>query len=223
MNWRDKLPQLEGFPLVPCGAGTKYKSPVDPKTGDGLKAWQTAAYTPAEIAAMNGVVKCVGTRCGPDAGNLCILDIDGESAIQVCKDAECSSRETGWTIHRTTSKDRLKVAFYIPEGLLQFFHDDKGNPVGKCVLTTKQAVYELDDDGNPTRDEAGRCIKLEDAEQLELFFATGQCIVLGEHVESGGQYQWHGSPAEIDEPTPEWCEILLKVLDAGSQSRRTPQ
>ena len=113
--------QVAATRRLPIGAvwrGTKYKSPIDPKTGKGLNAWQTVAYTPAEIAAMNGVVKCVGTRCGPDAGNLCILDIDGESAIRVCKDAECSSRETGG---RSTTTSKAKVAFSSPKDCCSSF------------------------------------------------------------------------------------------------------
>ena len=27
MTWREKLPELEGLPLLPCGAGEKWKAP----------------------------------------------------------------------------------------------------------------------------------------------------------------------------------------------------
>ena len=51
-NWRSLLPQLEGWPLIPVGAGTDCKAPVDPGTGKGLKDWQSAAFTPDQIARL---------------------------------------------------------------------------------------------------------------------------------------------------------------------------
>ena len=70
MHGRELLPKLEGLPLLPCGAGEKYKAPI-------VEDWPKKSFTPAQIAEFNGQVTCVGTRCGPDADNLLIVDIDG--------------------------------------------------------------------------------------------------------------------------------------------------
>ena len=70
-NWRSELlPKLSGLPLVPCGAGEKFKAPIDPTTGRGMSNWQNQVFTPEEIAAMGPRVICVGTRLGPQAGGI---------------------------------------------------------------------------------------------------------------------------------------------------------
>ena len=74
MTWREKLPELEGLPLLPCGAGEKWKAPIDVNTGKPLQNWQNLSFTPEQIMGMNGVVKSVGVRTGPDADNLLIVD-----------------------------------------------------------------------------------------------------------------------------------------------------
>ena len=48
---RDLLPRLDGLPLLPIGGGSSGKGPIDPRTGRGLSGWQTAAWTPEQIAA----------------------------------------------------------------------------------------------------------------------------------------------------------------------------
>ena len=81
-NWRSELlPKLSGLPLVPCGAGDKFKAPIDPTTGRGMSNWQNQVFTPEEIAAMGPRVICVGTRLGPQAGGIVCFDIDGVSAV----------------------------------------------------------------------------------------------------------------------------------------------
>ena len=207
MTWRNQLPQLEGWPLLPCGAGEKGKAPIDPTTGHGLSDWQTLAFTPDQIIGMNGVVSCVGSRFGPDADFRLALDIDGASAMQLCLDQGCSFDDgIGWAITRTTSKDRLKVVFWLPEELRHFLLDHAGLPLGKVVLTTKPPIYEEQEEGGK--------VLIEPAEQIELFYGAGQCIVLGEHKESGGEYQWQGSPQDVAEPLPEWWAVITKVLEA---------
>ena len=67
-NWRERLQHLDGFPLLPCGAGAKGKAPIDPETGHPLRNWQNAAYTPGQINEMPEHVICVGTRTGAAAG-----------------------------------------------------------------------------------------------------------------------------------------------------------
>ncbi|QCH14378.1 DUF3987 domain-containing protein [Synechococcus sp. CB0101] len=215
-DWRHYLPQLDGFPLLPVGAGVKGKSPIDPATGKGLAGWQTKRFTPDQIAAMNGVVKSVGTLTGPQADHTAFIDIDGALCIERCKHHGCTTKELGWTVRRTTAKDRLKVPFHIPEELRHYLQDSNGNPIGKVVLTIKPAVYDLDADGKPKRDNNGRPITLEPAQQIELFYGSGQCIVLGEHVESKGHYTWTGSPIQMGTPTPEWWALITEVLEAGA-------
>ena len=215
-DWRHYLPQLDGFPLLPVGAGPKGKSPIDPATGYGLKGWESKQFTPDEIAAMNGVVKAVGTLTGPHADHTAFLDIDGALCIERARRHGCSTQKLGWTVRRTTSKDRLKVPFHIPEDLRHYFADANGNPIGKVVLTVRPPVYDLDADGKPKRDKHGRPVTLEPAQQIELFYGSGQCIVLGEHVESGGHYTWTGSPIQMGTPTPEWWALITEVLEAGA-------
>ena len=204
-EWRQHLPQLDGLALLPCGAGSKGKAPIDPTTGRPLDGWQEMAFTPKEIIAMGSVVTCVGVRPGPDSDHLAILDIDGGTAKQVCEEHGCSFDESiGWSIHRSTSTERLKVAFSIPKAYRHLFADHHGNPIGKAVLTTKQVVYAVGKDG--------KRITVEPAEQIELFIGAGQCIVLGDHAESGGYYYWQGTPAEIVEPTAQWWSVITKIL-----------
>jgi hypothetical protein len=225
--WRHYLPQLDGLPLLPVGAGVKGKSPIDPATGKGLAGWQTKCFTPEQIAAMNGVVKSVGTLTGPQADHTAFIDIDGALCIERCKHHGCTTKELGWTIRRTTATDRLKVPFHIPEELRHYLQDDNGNPIGKVVLTIKPAVYDLDADGKPKRDENGRPVTLEPAQQIELFYGSGQCIVLGEHVESKGHYTWTGSPIQMGTPTTEWWALITEVLEAGAAeakaARKSPR
>jgi hypothetical protein len=220
-NWREFLPQLHGLPLLPCGAGEKGKAPIDHTTGGLLAGWQKAAFTPEQILAMNGKVRCVGTRTGPDADHIAFADIDGQSAIDLCLERDCTTADAGWTIKRDTSRSRLKVAFRVPEELRRYLLRPDGSPVGKCVLVTKPAVYELADDGKPVRGDDGKLITLEPAEQIEFFYGTGQCIVLGEHVESGGHYAWIGDPSKASAPTAPWWELILEVLDRSRTEART--
>ena len=135
MTWREKLPELEGLPLLPCGAGEKWKAPIDVNTGKPLPNWQNLSFTPEQIMGMNGVVKSVGVRTGPDADNLLILDIDGDTAWEFCQQYNCSKRPgTGWKIRRSNAADRFKVAFQINDQELEEMLDG----VGKAVITTSQ-------------------------------------------------------------------------------------
>jgi len=150
MTWREKLPELEGLPLLPCGAGEKWKAPIDVNTGKPLPNWQNLSFTPEQIMGMNGVVKSVGVRTGPDADNLLILDIDGDTAWEFCQQYNCSKRPgTGWKIWRSNAADRFKVAYQINDQELEEMLDG----VGKAVITTSQ--------------------KLQGNEQIELFWAKG--------------------------------------------------
>jgi len=191
-----KLDQLTGFPLLPCGAGEKFKAPLNIETGKPLTGWETMSFTPNQIGAMSGKVICVGTRCGPDAGNLLILDIDGASAETFCKEQVGSFRGIGWRINRTTDPHRFKLAFRVEDPELLSLLDG----VGKIVHTTSQ----------------------EPKEQVELFWATGQCLILGDHRESGGQYQWQGSPVSIKATPKKWKNLLSELIQKHKQKSRKP-
>jgi len=192
-----KLNQLTGFPLLPCGAGEKFKAPLNIETGKPLTGWETMSFTPNQIGAMSGKVICVGTRCGPDAGNLLILDIDGASAETFCKEQVGSFRGIGWRINRTTDPHRFKLAFRVEDPELLSLLDG----VGKIVHTTSQ----------------------EPKEQVELFWATGQCLILGDHRESGGQYQWQGSPVSIKATPKKWKNLLSELIHTHKQKSRNPK
>ena len=220
---------LSEFPLLPCGPTTKVpsgKAPIDPETGFNLSKWEGTAYTPEDLLNLNGSSNCV-TSVGINHAlsyrdGFCNIDLDGLSTLDKAKEFGCSSTQPGWIIGRDTTDERLKVPFYIPEDLRHHFDDFNGNPVGKVVLTTKPAEYDLDADGKPKRDADGKLIKLKDSEQIELFWATGQTVVLGQHIPSGGQYTWKGNPTATGEPTPEWWEFILHILEEG-QKQSKPQ
>ncbi|KZR92361.1 hypothetical protein MITS9509_01348 [Synechococcus sp. MIT S9509] len=220
----DLLYQLDGLPLLPCGAGAEFKAPIDSETKEGLDDWPNRSFTPEEILEANGVVRCVGTRTGPDADHLLILDIDGKSAVEKCLAAGCFPKNTGWTIRRNTDQYRLKVAFHIPKDLRPLFLKPDGTVIGKKVMRTKPPVYKLTPAGELARDSRNRPITLEKQEALELFYGSGQCIVLGEHVSSNGMYAWDGSPIAIDRPSAEWLELLIQIIAASGAEyeRRHP-
>jgi hypothetical protein len=186
--WRDYLPALDGLPLLPCGAGADHKAPLDPATGGHLSSWQNAAYSPQQIAAMNGIVTCCGTRTGPDANGLLVFDLDGPSAIAYCQQHGCDPTTTAtWQIHRNTDPTRLKVCFKLPPDLWHHLP-------GKRKHTT----------GN--------------AEQIELFFGSGQIIVIGDHRTSNGFYFWPEgkTAADLTEPPPEWWALALQITNADA-------
>ena len=209
------MEQLDGLPLLPCGAGPEGKAPIDPTTGRGLEGWESKAFTPDQILGFNGKVIAVGTRTDPAAGQLLILDIDGRSAVEHCRAAGAYPKAAGWTIRRTTDRDRLKVAFYASEELVKLLTNANGEPIGKRVLQTAAPVYDLDADGSPKRDEHGHLIKLNKQEAIELFYGTGQCLILGAHKPSGGQYVWDGSPVNLIEPSDDWLAVIKDVLKAN--------
>ena len=207
--------QLDGLPLLPCGYGPEGKAPIDPTTGRGLEGWESKAFTPDQILGFNGKVIAVGTRTGPAAGHLLIIDIDGRSAVEHCIAAGAYPKAAGWTIRRTTDRDRLKVAFYASEELIELLTDANGEPIGKRVMQTAAPVYDLDADGSPKRDEHGHLVKLKKQEAIELFYGTGQCLILGAHKPSGGEYVWDGSPINLTEPSDDWLAVIKDVLKAN--------
>lgn len=191
--WRTRLLDLEGLPLLPCGAGADYKAPLDPKTGRQMSGWQHQAFTPGQIAAMNGSVLCVGLRLGPPSGGLIAFDPDGASAIEEAVRRGCDPMAADtWRIHRTTSDDHLKLVFRVPQERWSLLERGKGR------ICTRAAANG------------------EKGQQLEAFWSSGQVIVLGEHRSSGGQYVWSGSPERIATIPDAWWELALELLGPRS-------
>ena len=207
-QWRDYLPQLEGLPLLPVGAGPKFKTPIDPHHGGAMKAWNNRSWGPKSIAAMGPVVKCVGINCVKTKElDLLVLDVDGPSAVDLCLSTGAQMEDVGWRILRNTTRDRLKCVFKLPPGTGENLCDDEGNVLGHLKTTTKPATQ------NPKTE----------AEQIELFYGNGQCIVLGEHKVSGGHYEWIGSPDKVKEPSPEWWQVIFKCIEDTKWAAKADQ
>ena len=197
VEWRKHLPSLEGLPLLPVGAGAKFKAPIDPSNGALLAEWQNHSWGPKAIGGMGAVVKCVGINCLKTKElDLLILDIDGATAVDLCLSTGALMEDVGWRILRNTSSDRLKAVFKLTPDTHSLLCDEQGEALGHLKTTTKAATQ------NPKAP----------AEQIELFYGNGQCIVLGEHKTSGGYYEWIGSPDKVKEPTPEWWMVIQKCI-----------
>jgi len=185
--WRDEFRSLDGLPLLPCGAGESKKAPFPDN-------WPNLSFSLDEVMAYSGV-RCIGMRCGPDAGGILVVDYDGLSAIQFAAENFPSdpSEPDSWIIGRENNPNRYKEAFYVPQ-------DRWDRCVGKTVLKTDEAKKE----------------------QLEFFFSSGQVIVAGQHVSSGGEYCWlNGSPEEI-RPIPDsiwemYQESIARGRPAGGK------
>ena len=196
-NWRKHLPALAHLPLLAVGGATSGKAPVDPRTGRLLGGWQSAWYTPEQVE--KGVdLAGAGIRLGPDAGGVIALDLDGQTAIDHCRLAGCDPFGVStWRIHRTTSTDRLKILFKVPQHLRE------------QLPTVVQ--YR-------TKECSG--IGAKDGEQIDIYWSKGQIVVLGEHRTSGGTYYWDGSPENIATIPDEWWSLLLSLV-AGAASTDT--
>lgn len=192
-DWRSELlPQLTGLPLVPCGAGDKFKAPMDPATGYPARDWQFMAYSPEEIAGMGSKVLCVGTRLGPDADGIVCFDIDGLTAIHKLIKLGVDPDTSTWRVGRTTDRHRYKLFFRVPREQWEHLSD-------KCE------------------------VKAEENEKVEIFWTTGQCIVAGEHRQSGGKYIWQeGSPQEIATIPQEWWDLWQQAIKKPSTGRHMP-
>lgn len=197
-DWRALLPQLQGFPLLPCTG----KRPT-------ISGWQTAAYSPQQIVALGETITGCGTRTGRDAGGLLAFDLDGPSANDWAIERGCdpAAAET-WQIVRSSDPNRLKVLWSVP---IELWHV-LGN------VRTNQPLRP------PVKDAAGRTLRK--GEGIEIYFGVGQILLLGLHPDSGGQYEWKRAPAELAEIPPEWWGLALELADSTTplqegQARRS--
>ncbi len=195
--WRLQLQRLEpmNLPLLAIGPGGDGKAPADPKTGQNLKGWKTAAHTPVEVAGACTKIGAVGFRPGPDAGGLIAFDIDGATAVALLKDSRCDPlKAQTWQIRRNTAPDRLKVVWRVPEDLLNHLP----RRISKLVSKPPSARG------------------VADGENVATYYGAGQVVILGNHRASGGHYFWperHG-PEALAEIPPDWWRMALEIAEA---------
>ena len=196
-NWRQLLPQLDGLPLLPIGPGSEGKAPADPLTGANLTGWTTKAYTPQQVAEACPKITAVGFRPGPNAGGVIAFDVDGPTAVALLKDHDCDPlMAPTWQVRRDNNTDRLKVIWRIPEDT----RDHLPNGVPKIV--TKR----------PSTTGAG------DGENVAYYYGSGQVLVLGQHLGSGGNYFWpvnHG-PSDLADIPPNWWRMAWEIAERGA-------
>jgi hypothetical protein len=198
-DWRTLLPQLQGLPLLPC----KGKTPMDPATGGNMRGWPTAAYTPHQIAALGDQITGCGTRTGRDAGGLLAFDLDGAAGVSFARERGCDpAAAKTWQIIRSSDPHRLKVLWRVPADLWPVLEDVR------TARGLKPAV----------KDASGRI--LAKGEGVELYFGVGQILLLGLHPESGGQYSWQRSPAELVDIPPDWWGLALELADNTPTEQR---
>jgi KaiC/GvpD/RAD55 family RecA-like ATPase len=205
----DFLPLCEGLALLPSGEN---KIPIDPADGRRLEGWQSYAFTVDEIRELEdptGAVRCLSYRPGPDSGNLISLDLDGDSASGWFRARDAEPNNAGW--RTTRAADRQKAHYRLTDELLHALVEARGEAglSGKITLTTK---------GAPP---GGK------AEQIELFIASGQCVIAGQPSE-GPPYKNHGSPQTVTEPDEAMAAALIELVKAApkpeprSGGERTP-
>lgn len=120
--WHEQLHQLDGLPLVACGANKNaYQS-----------GWQTKSLTPEQIIAEG--CAAAGLRCGTDS-KIVGVDLDGNTAQRLAIDAKCEPYEHNtWIRERPNAVDRTMVFFTVPEALWELL------PTKKIVHITKQGA-----------------------------------------------------------------------------------
>jgi hypothetical protein len=190
------LPLCEGLALLPTG---KNKIPVDPANGKRLEGWQSCAFSVDEISELQdpaGAVWCLSYRPGPDSGNIISLDLDGDSASFWFRARGAEPDNAGW--RTTRAEDRQKAHYRLPDELLHALVQARGETglSGKITLTTKEAPP------------GGK------AEQIELFIASGQCVIAGQPSE-GPPYKNHGSPQSVTEPDEAMAAALIELVKAA--------
>lgn len=189
-----RLDALHQFALLPIGAGSKGKAPVDPETGRPLEEWQKAAFTPDQIKAMPAAyVKAIGVRTGVDG--LVIIDIDGKSAVDFIGDELFWLNQQycfRWVIYRQTScglkvPHRFKLPFWLTPG--------QAEELGEAPFSVTTGFDYL----------------REAREGVDLLWHGRQGIVLGQHLTTGTEYAWDGHPDLIPPIDDQWWSILLRL------------
>lgn len=189
----DFLPLCEGLALLPSGEN---KIPVDPANGRRLEGWQSYAFTVDEIRQLEdptGAVRCLSYRTGPDSGNLISLDLDGDSASGWFRARDAEPNNAGW--RTTRAADRQKAHYRLTAAQIHALEEacGEGGLRGKRTITTKEAPP------------GGK------AEQVELFIASGQCVIAGQPSE-GPPYKNHGSPQTVTEPDETTMQVLIELV-----------
>ena len=158
-DWRSRLlPQLAGLPLVPCGAGDKFKAPMDPATGYPATDWQIHGLFPR------------GDRGDGIKGAVC-----RHTPWSTCR-RHCGRRHRWHPSHQQTIE---LGADHDPGGTLEG-RKSKQPPSVQAVLPCAERSL----GGSPGK----VVIETETGENIEIFWDSGQCIVAGEHRISGGEY-----------------------------------
>ncbi|QPN60277.1 bifunctional DNA primase/polymerase [Synechococcus sp. CBW1002] len=181
--WKDKqLLKCEGLALLPIGAD---KIPVKPGFGHHLKEWQLHSDTPQDIQAQRcKSTVAVGFRPGPDSGDILCIDVDGADCMELLEERGCRWEDVGWAIGRDNTSDRRKAAFWVePDMKHQLMDVVKGKPIGHKTWKITEGDKEQGVSG----------------QQIELFYGSGQCVILGKHGKSGGNYTWQGDPTKVNE------------------------
>ena len=198
-GWRDHLRRLEGLGLVllPIGAGSDRKGPVDPRTGNGLKRWQQhPGFPAAEIGAMNPEhVIGAGLHTGPSG--LDVLDLDGLDAVHWVAAHDVDPRDPAlFRITRTTDPDRFKIPFRL-------------TPEQRERLPKSKLLLRVGEQAGSGKGHA-----------VELYGNTGaQVVALGHHAKSGGWYDWAGDPSMIGPPSEAWMQVLISLHEEVQRLR----
>ena len=137
-------------------------------------------------------LRSVGIRLGPDAGGLVCIDFDGQSAIDHAASHGHAARTFTSWVIGRDSDPDRFKVVYRVDAA------DWETLPGKTVHSTG----------------AG--------EQVEVFFRSGQVIVLGEHVKSGSQYRWlHGGPESIEPLPQELAEMWFAAIASSPKTAKT--
>lgn len=78
--------------------------------------WPNQWFSLQQVLNFDGL-RCIGMRCGPDAGGLLVLDFDGPSAIHVAAErfGHLANNSKTWTIGRDNNQSRFKAVYRVPQ------------------------------------------------------------------------------------------------------------
>lgn len=148
------------------------------------KGWQEEekldrAFLEKEIRE-NKYSKGIGLRTGEYSGGILVIDQDGASAEPLLKEILAGEVPTSvsW---RSGRPGRYQIAFQVPDEWRERFKD-----FGSKRLETKKAV----------KDAEGK--KIEESEQLEIFYNWRYCVLPPSEHPQTGLYHWIISPTETE-------------------------